>query len=237
MPDVDPRAGIPYLSRLRGGLVGDGDDSGEVLLPALITRTSSELLGRRPLPRVLRERPVLFVLGPAGAGKTAVARRLLADTPGSVEAAFRPAVVAAARNHVWAPELREAPALFLDDVDCLHNRFGVQELLGSLLRERALKGRRTVLCQGSANDTSVTLLYVGVPLALRATVLLRFPVGRGRRQHVKARCLARDLPFTHARGAVGMEPWNYALVEAQLDELAKAPPLVAARPEGQSGSM
>lgn len=211
------------------------DLSGEVLLPALITRTSSELLGLRPLPRVLRERPILFVLGPAGSGKTTVARRLLAHTPGALEAAFRPAVVAAARNHVWAPELRNAPALFLDDVDCLHNRYGVQELLGMLLRERALSGRRTVLCQGSGHDTSVTLLYVGVPLALRATVLLRFPVGRGRRQHVQTRCRARGLEYADARGAVGMEPWSYALVEAQLDALSAAQAVEDREPRAGEG--
>ncbi len=200
------------------------DTSGEVLLPALITRTSSELLGRRPLPRVLRERPILFVLGPSGAGKTAVGRRILAETPGAIDASFRPAVVAAVRNRAWARELRDAPALFFDDVDCLHNRFGVQEQLGLLLRERALKGLRTVLCQGGGTDTSVTLLYAGVPLALRATVLLRFPVGSGRRHHVKARCLARDLPYESARNAVVMEPWTYALVEAHLDGLGSLDP-------------
>ncbi|MDP2312621.1 MAG: hypothetical protein Q8P41_06925 [Pseudomonadota bacterium] len=200
-------------------MAGNGDNSGEFLLPALFTRTSSELLGRRPLPRVLRERPIIFVLGPSGTGKSSVARRILSDIPGAVESSFRPAVVAAARNRVWAPELRTAPALLFDDVDCLHNRFGVQEMLGNLVRERALRGLRTVLCQGGGTDTSVTLLYDMVPLALRASVLLRFPVGSGRRQHVKARCLARDLPYAGARSAVLMEPWSYALVESHLDAL------------------
>ncbi len=197
------------------------DDSSEFLLPALITRTSSELLGKRPLPRVLRERPVLFVLGPRGCGKSTVARRVLQEVPGFVEAAFRPAVVQAARSS-WAKNLREAPGLLFDDVDFLHNRYGAQELLGALIRERALAGRRTVLCQGGP-DTSVCLLYPTIPPALRATVLLRFPVGRGRRRHVATRCLVRDLPYAQAREAVIMEPWTYDAVEKFLDGLEAAP--------------
>ena len=69
---------------------------GANLAPALITRTSGELIGRRPLPRVLLERPVLFVLGPRGVGKTSVARRILAEREGAVELSFRAAVVTAA---------------------------------------------------------------------------------------------------------------------------------------------
>jgi adenylate kinase family enzyme len=196
------------------------ETSGEILLPALFTRTSSELLGRRPLPHVLRERPILFVLGPRGAGKSTVARALLGNALGLVESSFRSAVVAAARNRSWSRELREVRSLLFDEVDCLHDRDGVHELLGLLLRERAAKGLRTVLCQGGESDTSVTLLYPRVAPALRATVLLRFPVGRGRRQHVQKRCLARELPYALARGAVVMEPWNYSLVEAHLDAVA-----------------
>lgn len=195
----------------------DGDASGELLLPAFITRTSSELLGRRPFPRALRERPVLFVLGPLGVGKTAVARRMLSDCGAVVESAFRPAVVAAVRGK-WSKNLREAPGLLFDDVDFLHNRLGALELLGALLRERALAGRRTVLCQGGP-DTSVTLLYPAVPHALRASVLLRFPVGSGRRNHVKARCADRGISFNAARDAVTMEPWSYEAVERFLDQV------------------
>lgn len=197
---------------------GSAVDSGEVLLPALITRTSSELLGRRPLPKVLRERPVVFVLGPAGVGKTSVAARLLQDSPRHVEAAFRPAVVAAARG-AWSKPLREAPGLLFDDVDFLHNRLGALELLAALLRERAAAGRRTVLCQGGP-DTSVTLLYGMLPPGLRASVLLRFPVGVGRRRHVMNRCDQRNLDFGAAREAVSLDPWSYELVERYLDGVA-----------------
>jgi hypothetical protein len=195
------------------------EETGEVLLPALITRTSAEVLGRRPLPRVVRERPAIFVLGPNGVGKTTVARRLT-DVPGVRVIEFRSAVVTAARERAWSRDLREAPALLLDDVDFLHNRLGAQELLGKLLRERAIAGRRTVLCQGQP-DTSVTLLYTAVPLSLRATVLLRFPVGRGRRRHVLARCEARGIDYAEARSAVQLEPWTYEGVERALDSLVR----------------
>lgn len=191
------------------------EDTAEILLPALITRTSSELLGRRPLPKVLRERPIAFVLGPPGVGKSAVATRILRETPGYVSAAFRPAVVAAARGS-WSKMLREAPGLLFDDVDFLHNRLGALELLAALIRERAAAGRRTVLCQGGP-DTSVTLLYPMLPLALRASLLLRFPVGVGRRRHVVNRCNQRGLDVAAARAAVTMEPWSYELVERFLD--------------------
>lgn len=193
--------------------------------PALITRTSGELLGKRPWPRVLTERPVLFVLGPREVGKTAVAARRLGPGHHALSRdGLRLALIAAARYRGWDSTLRNTPTLLLDDVDCLGGRFGAVDLLGTLLRERALAGRATVLCEGA--DTSVTLLYASLPLPLRATILLRFPVGRGRRRYVADRCAERGLDVTAARDAVLMEPWTYRLVDARLDQVAAAPPVV-----------
>ena len=44
--------------------------------PALLTGTSTEFLGARPLPKVLGRRAVVFLFGPKGVGKTEVAMRL-----------------------------------------------------------------------------------------------------------------------------------------------------------------
>lgn len=203
---------------------GEGDEpTSEAPQPALITRTSGELLGRRPLPRVVATRPVIFVLGPRGVGKTSVARRILGDDREECTVAcFRSGLVAAARG-AWPSRLRTAPELLFDDVDCLHGRWGAVDLLGQLLRERTEAGLRTVLCQGAV-DQSVTLLYGQLPLTARATVLLRFPVGRGRRRYVVNLCQEKGIPFPHARRVVQLDPWSYKAVEASLDELLHRKP-------------
>ena len=191
--------------------------------PALLTRTSGELLGKRAWPRVLAERPVLFVLGPRDVGKTEVARRRLGPDHRTVNGdGLRRAIIQAARYRGWDRELRTTDRLLLDGIDCLEGRFGAVDLLGSLIRERATSGRLTVLCEGV--DTSVTRLYATLPLVLRATLLLRFPVGRGRRRYVTERCADRKLDPALARQAVLMEPWSYRLVDAALDRLAEAEP-------------
>lgn len=195
------------------------EETGEVPAPALITRTSGELLGRRPLPRLLTTRPVLFVLGPEGVGKSSVGHRVLGDTAREcAEACFRRGLIAAAGGG-WPEPLRTATDLLLDGVDCLHGRWGAVDLMGALLRERVARGLRTVLCQGRV-DQSVTLLYGQLPLTARATVLLRFPVGRGRRRYVLERCRDRGIPYARARAAATLEPWTYAHIEHFLDELA-----------------
>jgi hypothetical protein len=187
---------------------------------ALVTRTSGEMLGGRPLPRVVSGRPVLFVLGPVEVGKTTVARRVLGAHPLERSgAALNKALTHAARYRKWPAEYLEAPGLLLDGVERLHGRFGPISLIGDLLRARSEAGRRTVFCQGP-NDESVTLLYPEVPLELGATLLLRFPVGRGRKRYVAERCRARGIrDCSLAKPAVLMEPWSYARVETFLDRL------------------
>ncbi len=200
--------------------------SGEVLEPAAVTRTSAELL-HRSLPQVLSARPIRFVLGPKGVGKSSVAARLLGKDAIVVSGdGLRSALTRAARYKKWPEGWEAAPALLLDEVDCLHGRFGVLQMLGRLLDQRARNSLATVICQGSA-DTSITLLYDSVPLHLRASLLLRFPVGRGRRSYVKARCEARGIDMAHVKKGAALEPWSYAAVEGYLDAIQTTPPPVA----------
>lgn len=210
------------------------DFTEEVPAPALITRTSGEILARKGLPRVIDGRSVTFLLGPLGVGKTTVAQRIVAAagaraaargrTAGEAvtDVCFRKALVDAVRRGRWPDALRRAPTLLFDDVDFLEQRYGATNLIGALLRERAEAGLRTVLCEGQA-DGSVTALYATLPLHARATILLRFPVGRGRRNYVRTRAAELGVPWERAREAVGLEPWSYGAVEAALRGRLPAP--------------
>ncbi len=192
--------------------------------PAHYTRTASEFLGRRPLPTVIRDRSLVFLFGPGGVGKTTVAARLAQAraTPGTVVEplvvdgpALRAHLVGRARNGRFAAPLEHAPSLIVDGVDCLYGREGAVGFFGGLLGTRCAAGHRTVVVQGCADD-SLALLYSSVPPECRASVLLRFPVGRGRRRFVQAECRERGVPFTAARGLVTAEPWTYAGIRASI---------------------
>ncbi len=156
---------------------------------------------------------MVFVLGPAGVGKTGVARRLLAPLE-PLEVDFRGALVEAVRRGGWAPRIVGAPAILLDGLDCLEGRLGAIGMLVRLLEERAVAGRRSVLCQGV--DDSLREVASRLPCPHRATVLLRFPVGRGRRRHVQVRAAQLGVAWEHARELANLEPWTYARVDAGL---------------------
>jgi hypothetical protein len=223
----EPVAEDVALPKENGMIPADEETVGsDVLEPAAVTRTSAELLHRSP-PQVLSTRPVRFVLGPKGVGKSSVAARLLGKDAIVVSGeGLRSALTRAARYKKWPEGWEAAPALLLDEVDCLHGRFGVLQMLGRLLDQRARNNLATVICQGSA-DTSITLLYESVPLHLRASLLLRFPVGRGRRSYVKARCEARSIDMAHVKKGAALEPWSYAAVESFLDRVQTVPQAAA----------
>jgi hypothetical protein len=188
---------------------------------AAITRTAGEILGRRGLPRALDGRPLVFVLGPSGVGKSTVAQRLLAGRV-VVEMRFREALVDAVARGAWPRRYTHAPALLVDDLDYLHGRMGACDFLARLLRARAEAGRFTVVCQGPADD-SVSELARRLPCEQRATVLLRFPVGRGRRGWVQERASHHGVPWPLARDLSTLDPWSYARVEAALVAMAPDP--------------
>lgn len=191
-------------------------------LPAHLTRTAGEFLGRRPLPRTIAMRPLVVLLGPSGSGKSTVAARIAPPGPGTMVAdgaAVRNYLVSRARHGRFPVAVEQAPVLVLDGVDCLFGREGAVRLLGGLLGTRCGAGRRTVLVQGAADD-SIVLLYPSVPPECRASVLLRFPVGRGRRRFVQQECRRLDVPFTLARELVTAEPWTYAGVRQAIAAIA-----------------
>ena len=178
--------------------------------------TSSEYLGRRPLPRSLQTRPVVFLLGPTGVGKTAVAQRLLGTDAAHITGKPLLDVLSyQARYRRWPDPLRFAPTLIMDGPCFLTRRPAVQQALRGLLQARVSDGLRTALCE--ADDvTSLLSLMEGVSSEMRATVALRFPEGRGRRRTAARMCDELGLSRVFARKVVDIEPWTYTRVLTAL---------------------
>lgn len=187
---------------------------------AFVSGTSSEFLGRRPLPRSARVRPVVFVLGPPGVGKSAVARRLL-DHPDVLHLTgdgLNEAITTQARRRSWREDIRRHPALILDGPCFLHRRPAVVRMLRELLRLRAGDGLRTMVCEG-VDRSPLTELMGAIDADERATVALRFPVGRGRRRYAVHLCDEMGLDRRHAVVADELEPWSYDEVLRRLRTL------------------
>ena len=61
-----------------------------------------------------------------------------------------------------------------------------------------------------------------VNLEQRATLSLRFPVGRGRRRFALKVCDELGLDATYARRMVSMEPWSYTAVRQSLLDILES---------------
>lgn len=186
----------------------------------LVAGTSSEFLGRKPLPRAVRERPLVVLAGPAGSGKAEVARRFAgeAEITHLGAAAAERAVLEAVRQKGWAEALHLAPALVVEAPAGIE-RPGLARALAALVRARVEAGRRTILL---ATEAACWLAppFDGIDPARRATVLLRFPVGRGRRRFELRVLEELGLPAAALRAYAPPEPWTYAAVRAALSALS-----------------
>jgi len=193
------------------------------VLPALLTGTSTEFLGRRPLPRVVRERRTAMLLGPSRVGKTSVALRLATmdhrDPAGATyldTLQLQGALLARVREGAWSASMLERPSLVLDGPVWLQNRPGAVAMYVELLAARARAGRRTFVVQ-SDDDGSIQELIGAMGAGAIVVIGLRFPEGRrGRMRFARRICVDLGLPEAAAIGTAQLDPWGYDSVLAHL---------------------
>ncbi len=189
-------------------------------LPTLVSGTSTEFMGRKPLPRAVQRRPVVFLLGPKGVGKTTVALHLA-----RVERRYVPeeellnVLPAYARTRKWDEAYLSPPSLVLEAPCFLSRRPAVTRALQELLQQRIARGGRSYVCEAEDEDPMRELIGSLEPKQ-KATVVLRFPVGRGRRRYVLRMCDELEVDSAHARAANALSPWTYAGARRTLMDLS-----------------
>lgn len=200
------------------------EDTGSFLAPALLTGTSGEFMGRKPLPRLLRERKVIYVLGPHGVGKSRVARLLSGPSREDLDRqSLEHALIERVRTGKWANTLLRAPSLVIDGPVWLRNRHGAVTLLLELARLRAAAGYRTVICQAELDGSVEELISASEP-GSAVVVGLRFPTGkRSRLRCARDLCDELGLPHEVAIGSDTLDPWRYDRLVAYLIERAWRP--------------
>ena len=191
-----------------------------VATPALLTGTSAEFIGKRHLPRILRERCTHFVLGPDGSGKTRVAERIAkhwSKRPIHLDCrSLQDALLERVKQRRWSRRLRQARALVLDGPVWLRNRPAVVEALVELIEDRRQYGWPTTICQVDL-DGSVDAVMARLETGSFVVVGLRFPTGaRGRLRFARRMCKDLGISTQAARGTDQLDPWHYRAV---LDDL------------------
>lgn len=186
--------------------------------PSLLIGTSTEYLGKRPWPRVIRQRQAVVVVGPPGVGKTSVAVRIAGPERILLEGCeLQAALLRRVRTGRWEARLVRAPGLVLDDLRWLGARPGVVPMLAELVERRGERGRRTVLCQCDA-DGSIDALMCEMGAGSCVVIGLRFPAGkRARNRFARRACDELGVPWEAARRTAALEPWSYAAVLERIE--------------------
>lgn len=181
--------------------------------PAFLAGTSTEFLGEKSHPRVLRSRAVVVILGPARVGKTSVALAIAGERAVRLDThRVQEALLNRVREGRWHEMLTEAHTLVLDGPVWLRGRPGVVTLLAELIHSRAERDRRTIICQDDEDGSIAELVAVLRP-GLLVTLGLRFPSGmRSKTRFAHRMCDRYGAPRDSVRGTAHLKPWRYEKV-------------------------
>jgi hypothetical protein len=118
-------------------------------------------------------------------------------------------------------ELRSCESLILDAPYFISRRPGYRRSITRLLQQRVELGHRTILLE-SQDMASMQALMDGVDLEDRATLSLRFPVGRGRRRYALKVCDELGVSPSYARQMMNLDPWSYTAVRDSLTRVLES---------------
>ena len=83
------------------------------------------------------------------------------------------------------------------------------------IRARSGGGRHTFVCEAESG-TPMEDLMAAVHPGYRATVVLRFPIGRGRKRFALRVCDELGVSMEYARDTEHIDPWTYAVVREAI---------------------
>ncbi len=185
--------------------------------PSFFQGVYTEFTGTKPLPKALVDRRTIFIFGEDGVGKTILAKYLLGDGYAVLRRQeVLDIFLLKIRRRRWMKEISTHPKLILECPSFLRSRPLVLQMLQSLIALRTKKGLRTILLDAEDRGP-VREIVQSTDLVHRATVMLRFPCGRGRYRFLAHACRERDLPLRLARELSQLEPWTYKRVFEQLE--------------------
>ena len=192
-------------------------DQTKLSRPAFLTGTRQEYLGKRPLPTLVRRRPVVVVLGPEGAGKSEVALRIAG--PDSIvipTMALHRGLIDWVRTSEWPEHWLEPAPIVFDESVWLRGRPGIVRGLVSLLRQRSQQGYRSIIVQPD-HDGSIDCVLAELSVGAVCTVGLRLPVSRrARLNFAREICRRHGLDESLAPPTTRLEHWSYQAVRRML---------------------
>ena len=186
-----------------------------------LTGTFTEFVGNRDQPAALTDRPVLFLLGPAGSGKTTVARHWLGyDAPVIRKDQMFDLLIRRVLDRTWEhTEICHHERLILEIPSLVGNKTQMTKLLTELINYRSRQGKKTAILD-SEDNASLQGLMASIDSTTRVSIVLRFPERKGKYRFLAHRCKRQNIPLRHARKLARYEPWTYHSVLTELEKIA-----------------